>query len=81
MLISVRCQSCGAALSDVAGIYRYIRQKRIQQYLETNDVLANQFINDGCSNVEMSDVLDNLRIYTLCCRIHLTTGMNIIDYY
>ena len=83
MLIPCRCFSCGYPIGRVAALFRVIRAKRVKEYLKGRLVVPAQVLVDAHMQIDMSDVFKRLAIPDdpNCCRIHLSTAMDMREYY
>lgn len=83
MLIPVRCFTCGYPIGRVAALFRFIRARRVREYLKGRQVIPTQVMADAQLQIDMSDVFDRLAIPrdSDCCRVHLTSAMDFRDYY
>ncbi len=80
MLTPVVCK-CGLPVADVATVYREIRQQRAKEALKKNNCTPPQAMISPNLNIDMSDVLKDLRVDRDCCRTTLTTAMDFRDHH
>lgn len=76
MIIPVKCFTCGNVLADK---YRYFQRRTKQLKLESGK--DNQDIYLTKENMEKTveaKVLDELRLYNMCCKRHMLTHVDII---
>jgi DNA-directed RNA polymerase I, II, and III subunit RPABC5 len=74
MIIPVKCFTCGKELSSYYRTYeREVRKKKIASGV--NDVIYLTKVNT--EKTAEGEVLDNLRIKKICCRIQMLTHVEI----
>lgn len=70
------CLSCGLPIGDVSEIFSKILAERlIEKYgnVYTSKILTRDY-------PPMGDILDKLEVTQLCCRAHIMTAMDWINY-
>ena len=76
MIIPVKCFTCGTVLGNK---YRYyleeVRRMKIANNQDTNKVVY--FTQKNMEKTPEGIVLDNLRLYNVCCRRHMLTHVDI----
>jgi DNA-directed RNA polymerase subunit N (RpoN/RPB10) len=76
MIIPIKCFSCGSVLADK---YRYyqdeVRKIKIQKGVELEKVVY--LTKDHIAKTPEGTVLDNLKLYNVCCRRHMLTHVDI----
>ena len=84
MLPPVCCFSCGYSLGDIAPIYNYIRQMRMEKkYGQPGslNIPGRSGLDPTVDENIMADVLAALNVTASCCKIHLVTAMNFTEIY
>lgn len=76
MIIPVRCFTCSMVLADK---YRYylneVRKKKLANGLKVDRVVY--LTKDNMDKTAEGQVLDELRIFNMCCRRHMLTHVDI----
>jgi len=76
MIIPVRCFTCGMVLADK---YRYylaeVRKKKLANGLKVDRVVY--LTKDNMEKTAEGEVLDELRLFNMCCRRHMLTHVDI----
>jgi DNA-directed RNA polymerase I, II, and III subunit RPABC5 len=76
MIIPVKCFSCGNVLANK---YRYylaeVRKKKLAKGLNVDRVVY--LTKDHIEKTAEGEVLDQLRLYNMCCRRHMLTHVDI----
>lgn len=76
MIIPVKCFTCGTVLANK---YRYyleeVRRMKIANDQDTNKVVY--FTQKNMEKTPEGIVLDNLRLFNVCCRRHMLTHVDI----
>ncbi len=76
MIIPVKCFTCGNVLANK---YRYyldeVRKIKLSQGLDVNKV--EYFTKENMEKTPNGVVLDNMRIFNVCCRRHMLTHVDI----
>ena len=76
MIIPIRCFTCSMVLADK---YRYylaeVRKKKLANGLKVNRVIY--LTKDNMEKTAEGEVLDELRIFNMCCRRHMLTHVDI----
>jgi DNA-directed RNA polymerase I, II, and III subunit RPABC5 len=76
MIIPIRCFTCGMVLADK---YRYylaeVRKKKLADGLKVDRVVY--LTKDNMEKTAEGEVLDELRLYNMCCRRHMLTHVDI----
>ena len=76
MIIPVRCFTCGMVLADK---YRYylgeVRKKKLAKGLKVDRVVY--LTKDNMEKTAEGEVLDDLRLFNMCCRRHMLTHVDI----
>ena len=76
MIIPVKCFTCGNVLANK---YRYyldeVRKIKLSQGLDVNKV--EYFTKENMEKTPNGIVLDNMRIFNVCCRRHMLTHVDI----
>jgi DNA-directed RNA polymerase subunit N (RpoN/RPB10) len=76
MIIPVRCFSCSMVLGDK---YRYylseVRKKKLAKGLQVDKVIY--LTKDNMEKTAEGEVLDDLRLFNMCCRRHMLTHVDI----
>jgi DNA-directed RNA polymerase subunit N (RpoN/RPB10) len=81
MLIPIRCPSCGYPIGEYADLFRESRIRRVREVLAARGTTATQACVDPGLQIDCADILDALHVLKYCCRAHLATAMEFIDYY
>jgi len=81
MLVPVQCLTCGCPIGDVEDLFRHMRAERVRKILAERGTTATQAAADAGLQIDCSDILQVLGIVNDCCRAHLTSTMNFLDYY
>lgn len=76
MIIPVRCFTCSMVLADK---YRYylneVRKKKLANGLKVDRVVY--LTKDNMDKTAEGQVLDELRMFNMCCRRHMLTHVDI----
>ena len=76
MIIPVKCFTCGNVLANK---YRYyldeVKKMKLSQGLDVNKV--EYFTKENMEKAVNGIVLDNMRIFNVCCRRHMLTHVDI----
>ena len=76
MIIPIRCFTCSMVLADK---YRYylaeVRKKKLANGLKVDRVIY--LTKDNMEKTAEGEVLDELRIFNMCCRRHMLTHVDI----
>jgi len=76
MIIPVRCFTCSMVLADK---YRYylneVRKKKLANGLKVDRVVY--LTKDNMDKTAEGEVLDELRMFNMCCRRHMLTHVDI----
>ena len=70
----IRCYTCNSNLSDKYDLFTRLREIRINEYLDENDIDINNIQIENCK-IKTDDIFDTLNIppERWCCRMRLTT--------
>ena len=76
MIIPIKCFTCGQVLADK---YRYyldeVRKKKLANGLNVDRVIY--LTKDNIEKTAEGQVLDELRLFNMCCRRHMLTHVDI----
>lgn len=76
MIIPIRCFSCGMVLADKYRFYlAEVRKKKLAAGLKVDRVVY--LTKDNMEKTAEGEVLDELRLYNMCCRRHMLTHVDI----
>lgn len=76
MIIPVRCFTCGMVLADKYRFYLgEVRKKKLAKGLKVDRVVY--LTKDNMEKTAEGEVLDELRLYNMCCRRHMLTHVDI----
>jgi DNA-directed RNA polymerase I, II, and III subunit RPABC5 len=76
MIIPIRCFTCGMVLADKYRFYlAESRKKKLEKGLKVDRVVY--LTKDHMEKTAEGEVLDNLRLYNMCCRRHMLTHVDI----
>lgn len=76
MIIPVKCFTCGMVLADKYRFYLgEVRKKKLAKGLKVDKVVY--LTKDSMEKTEEGEVLDELRLYNMCCRRHMLTHVDI----
>ncbi len=76
MIIPIRCFTCGMVLADKYRFYlAEARKKKLEKGLKVDRVVY--LTKDHMEKTAEGEVLDNLRLYNMCCRRHMLTHVDI----
>ncbi len=77
MLIDVVCPSCGLPIGHLATLFNKLREERTRELVEKvgGDYGDISYLtsHNAQTEIDMADVLDKMRIYGDCCRLHMVT--------
>ena len=76
MIIPVKCFTCGSVLADK---YQYFQSevRKMKKLTDTNPDKVSYFTQKNMDKTPEGIVLDNLRLYNVCCRRHMLTHVDI----
>tara|TARA_A100001015_G_C14951214_1_gene696868 strand:- start:196 stop:429 length:234 start_codon:yes stop_codon:yes gene_type:complete len=76
MIIPIKCFTCGNVLADK---YRYYQSevRRIKLQKGANIEKVVYLTKDNMEKTPEGNVLDNLKLYNVCCRRHMLTHVDI----
>ena len=76
MIIPIKCFTCGNVLADKYRFYiAEVRKIKIAQGLKVDKVVY--LTKETVEKTAEGTVLDDLRIYNVCCRRHMLTHVDI----
>jgi DNA-directed RNA polymerase I, II, and III subunit RPABC5 len=76
MIIPIRCFTCGMILADKYRFYLgEVRKKKLTDGLKVDRVVY--LTKDNMEKTAEGEVLDDLRLYNMCCRRHMLTHVDI----
>jgi DNA-directed RNA polymerase I, II, and III subunit RPABC5 len=76
MIIPVKCFTCGNVLANKYRHYlEEVRQKKLAKGLQIDRVVY--LTKDNMEKSAEGEVLDNLRLFNMCCRRHFLTHVDI----
>jgi DNA-directed RNA polymerase subunit N (RpoN/RPB10) len=76
MIIPIRCFTCGMVLADKYRFYlAEVRKKKLAAGLKVDRVVY--LTKDNMEKTAEGEVLDELRLYNMCCRRHMLTHVDI----
>ena len=77
MIIPIKCFTCGTVLADK---YRYFQKRSKQLKLEKGTSHENDLYltKENMEKTVEAKVLDELRLYNMCCKRHMLTHVDII---
>lgn len=75
MIIPVKCFTCGNVLADK---YQYFQRRTKQLKLENGKEQDIYLTKENMEKTVESKVLDELRLYNMCCKRHMLTHVDII---
>jgi DNA-directed RNA polymerase subunit N (RpoN/RPB10) len=76
MIIPVKCFTCGMVLADKYRFYLgEVRKKKLAKGLKVDKVVY--LTKDSMEKTAEGEVLDELRLYNMCCRRHMLTHVDI----
>jgi DNA-directed RNA polymerase subunit N (RpoN/RPB10) len=76
MIIPVKCFTCGMILADKYRFYLgEVRKKKLAKGLKVDKVVY--LTKDNMEKTAEGEVLDELRLYNMCCRRHMLTHVDI----
>lgn len=76
MIIPVKCFTCGMVLADKYRFYLgEVRKKKLAKGLKVDKVVY--LTKDNMEKTAEGEVLDELRLYNMCCRRHMLTHVDI----
>jgi DNA-directed RNA polymerase subunit N (RpoN/RPB10) len=68
MLVPIVCFTCGCPIGDKEDLFNYLKQKEIEK-------------NKDVENLNCLYIFELLDIKNDCCKMHMLTAMNFVDYY
>jgi DNA-directed RNA polymerase I, II, and III subunit RPABC5 len=76
MIIPIRCFTCGMVLADKYRFYLgEVRKKKLADGLKVDRVVY--LTKDTMEKTAEGEVLDELRLFNMCCRRHMLTHVDI----
>ena len=76
MIIPIRCFTCGMVLADKYRFYlAEVRKKKLAAGLKVDRVIY--LTKDNMEKTAEGEVLDELRLFNMCCRRHMLTHVDI----
>jgi len=76
MIIPIRCFTCGMVLADKYRFYlAEVRKKKLAAGLKVDRVIY--LTKDNIEKTAEGEVLDELRLFNMCCRRHMLTHVDI----
>lgn len=76
MIIPVKCFTCGTVIASKYRFYlEEVRRMKIANNQDTSKVVY--FTQKNMEKTPEGIVLDNLRLYNVCCRRHMLTHVDI----
>ena len=76
MIIPIKCFTCGNVLANKYRHYlEEVRQKKLAKVLQIDRVVY--LTKDNMEKSAEGEVLDNLRLFNMCCRRHFLTHVDI----
>jgi DNA-directed RNA polymerase subunit N (RpoN/RPB10) len=76
MIIPIRCFTCGMVLADKYRFYlAEVRKKKLAAGLKVDRVVY--LTKDNMEKTAEGEVLDELRLFNMCCRRHMLTHVDI----
>jgi len=76
MIIPVKCFTCGNVLANKYRTYlEEVRKKKLAKGLQMNRVVY--LTKDNIDKAPEGEVLDELRLFNMCCRRHFLTHVDI----
>jgi DNA-directed RNA polymerase I, II, and III subunit RPABC5 len=76
MIIPIRCFTCGMVLADKYRFYlAEVRKKKLADGLKVDRVVY--LTKDNMEKTAEGEVLDELRLFNMCCRRHMLTHVDI----
>ena len=77
MIIPVKCFTCGNVLANKYLYYiEKVKEEKLKQGIDVNRVIY--LSQDQVHKAPEAIVLDELRLYKMCCRRHMLTHVDII---
>jgi|TARA_Y100000992_G_C21080907_1_gene403277 DNA-directed RNA polymerase subunit N (RpoN/RPB10) len=76
MIIPIKCFTCGTVLADK---YRYYLKEVVQKKM-ANDQKSERVVyltKDNFDKTAEGEVLDQLKLYRMCCRRHMLTHVDL----
>lgn len=76
MIIPIKCVTCGNVLADK---YRFYQQE-VRRIKLSRDIQVDKVVYLTKTNIEKTpegQVLDELKLYNVCCRRHMLTHVDI----
>lgn len=76
MIIPVKCFTCGNVLANK---YRYYQRevRKIKSQQDSNVNRVRYLTSEYAEKTPEGEVLDNLRLFKMCCRRHILTHVDI----
>jgi DNA-directed RNA polymerase I, II, and III subunit RPABC5 len=76
MIIPVKCFTCGNVLANKYRTYlEEVRKKKLSRGLQVDRVVY--LTKDNIDKAAEGEVLDELRLFNMCCRRHFLTHVDI----
>jgi DNA-directed RNA polymerase I, II, and III subunit RPABC5 len=76
MIIPIKCFTCGMVLADKYRFYlAEVRKKKLAVGLKVDRVVY--LTKDNMEKTAEGEVLDELRLFNMCCRRHMLTHVDI----
>jgi DNA-directed RNA polymerase subunit N (RpoN/RPB10) len=76
MIIPIRCFTCSMVLADKYRFYlAEVRKKKLADGLKVDRVVY--LTKDNMEKTAEGEVLDELRLFNMCCRRHMLTHVDI----
>ncbi len=79
MYCIIVCPECGKCLACVYDIFMKMRRDRIEEHLQESFVDIDPFFLQlyEMQGVKFGDILDDLNIKVMCCRVHMIAQVEI----
>lgn len=68
MLVPILCFTCGCSIGDKEDLFIHLKNEKKEKEPDNEEL-------------DCSDILDILDIKNDCCRMHIITAINFVDYY
>lgn len=81
MLVPVCCFSCCASLGHVAELFRVLRRAQVERKLEEKNTAPEMAAVNPEVFADCRDIFEALQVRPDCCRAHLSTSMDLREYY
>lgn len=75
----IQCPSCGSRIGKIYEIYQRIRSDLTAKELKAKNIDSRYANLMDSINVDMSDLLQEMGARKICCRMHITTAVNITE--